>query len=157
MLNPCHIMFGMCTYWCSYSTNIEPLQVGEDLSEQQAHAEKFCLLLASLIKDFEWLEVDLELMWNLLPASVLRATGEATYYLTLMSSAMNINKTGKPMTDSTSAKTIVSTKTNFQTHFLCIASQNWIDELMHENNGPKQFSTWLLKYKEENGCFATAA
>ena len=78
------------------------------MSEQQAHAEKFCLLLASLIKDLDGLEVDLELMWNLLPASVLRANGEATYYLTLMSSAMNINKTGKPVTDSTSDQTIVS-------------------------------------------------
>ena len=72
--------------------------------------EKFCLLLASLIKDFQWLEVDLELLWSLLPTSVLRANGETTYHLTLVSSAININKTGKnPITDTTSStsKTVV--------------------------------------------------
>jgi hypothetical protein len=61
------------------------------------NADKFCDLLAFVLRKlelFEWVEVDVELMWNLLPQSVLRGTsnGEATYYLTLMSSAVNLMK-----------------------------------------------------------------
>ena len=63
------------------------------------NAEKFCCLLAKILKEQEmsdWIEVDLELMWNLLPQSVLRglSNGEATYYLTLVSSAANMTKLG---------------------------------------------------------------
>ena len=44
----------------------------------------------------DWVGIDLELMWNLLPQSVLRglSNGEATYYLTLMSSAANLTRLG---------------------------------------------------------------
>ena len=71
-------------------------QVGEkEMSD--LNAEKFCWLLAHLLSELEmtdWIEVDLELLWNLLPQSVLRglSNGEATYYLTLVSSAANINR-----------------------------------------------------------------
>ena len=81
----------MCvTFMILYS-----VQVGEE-KMSDLNAEKFCLLLAHIIKEQEmsdWIEVDLELLWNLLPQSVLRglSNGEATYYLTLVSSAANIN------------------------------------------------------------------
>ncbi len=79
-------------------------------------AEKFCGLLACLIHEVtlplstlstksnesapktkltsSCLEVDLELMWALLPRSVLKgvANGEATFNLTLMSSAIHLLK-----------------------------------------------------------------
>jgi len=77
--------------------------VGEkELSD--LNAEKFCFLLAQLLQDLqmtEWIEIDLELLWNLLPQSVLRglSNGEATYYLTLVSSAANINRSGKQSDD----------------------------------------------------------
>merc|ERR1712088_460583 len=72
--------------------------VGEE-KMSDLNAEKFCLLLAHVIKEQEmsdWIEIDLELMWNLLPQSVLRglSNGEATYYLTLMSSAANLIRIG---------------------------------------------------------------
>lgn len=61
------------------------------------NAENFCWLLAHILKELQmndWIEVDLELLWNLLPQSVLKglSNGEATYYLTLVSSAANINR-----------------------------------------------------------------
>ncbi len=86
-------------------------QVGEkELSD--LNAEKFCFLLAQLLQDLqmtEWIEIDLELLWNLLPQSVLRglSNGEATYYLTLVSSAANINRSGK-QSDDQSRQSLVS-------------------------------------------------
>ena len=61
--------------------------------------DEFCGQLAHIILELEmsdWVGIDLELMWNLLPQSVLRglSNGEATYYLTLMSSAVNLIKSG---------------------------------------------------------------
>ena len=61
--------------------------------------DEFCGQLAHIILELEmsdWVEIDLELMWNILPQSVLRglSNGEATYYLTLMSSAVNLIKSG---------------------------------------------------------------
>ena len=61
--------------------------------------DEFCGQLAHIILELEmsdWVGIDLELMWNLLPKSVLRglSNGEATYYLTLMSSAVNLIKSG---------------------------------------------------------------
>ena len=81
------------------------------------NAEKFCLLLAHVIKEQEmsdWIEIDLELLWNLLPQSVLRglSNGEATYYLTLVSSAANINTKG--YRQSTSSQTVSITPVNTQ-------------------------------------------
>merc|ERR1719510_2593552 len=83
--------------------------VGEELSD--LNAEKFCGLLSKIMTAqgiSEWIEIDLELMWNLLPQSVLRglANGEATYYLTLVSSAANINTKG--YRQSTSSQTVSS-------------------------------------------------
>ena len=82
------------------------------------NAEKFCLLLAHIIKEQEmsdWIEVDLELLWNLLPQSVLRglSNGEATYYLTLVSSAANINTKGYRHSTS-SAQTVLIGPANTQ-------------------------------------------
>jgi len=62
-------------------------------------AEEFCAQLAHIIQELkmsDWVGIDLELMWNLLPQSVLRglSNGEATYYLTLMSSAANLIRIG---------------------------------------------------------------
>ena len=62
-------------------------------------AEEFCAQLAHIIQELnmtDWVGIDLELMWNLLPQSVLRglSNGEATYYLTLMSSAANLTRLG---------------------------------------------------------------
>ena len=78
------------------------------------NAEKFCLLLAQIIKEqemSEWIEVDLELLWNLLPQSVLRglSNGEATYYLTLVSSAANINTKGYRQSTSSQTVSIATT------------------------------------------------
>ena len=61
--------------------------------------DEFCGQLAHIILELEmsdWVGIDLELMWNILPQSVLRglSNGEATYYLTLMSSAVNLIKSG---------------------------------------------------------------
>jgi len=91
--------------------------VGEE-KMSDLNAEKFCLLLAHIIKEQEmsdWIEVDLELLWNLLPQSVLRglSNGEATYYLTLVSSAANINTKGYRHSTS-SAQTVLIGPANTQ-------------------------------------------
>ena len=62
-------------------------------------AEEFCAQLAHIIQELDmsdWVGIDLEIMWNILPQSVLRglSNGEATYYLTLMSSAANLTRNG---------------------------------------------------------------
>ena len=98
----------------------------ESEGDKTTQAEKFCNLLASLIKDFQWLEVDLELMWSLLPTSVLKSNGEATYYLTLISSAINTYKTGKTDTTSSTPQTEVSTVKVLKIVLSCIYSRKAI-------------------------------
>ena len=98
----------------------------ESEGDKTTQAEKFCNLLASLIKDFQWLEVDLELMWSLLPTSVLKSNGEATYYLTLISSAINTYKTGKTDTTSSTPQTEVSTVQVLKIVLSCIYSRKAI-------------------------------
>ena len=58
----------------------------------------------------DWVGIDLELMWNLLPQSVLRglSNGEATYYLTLMSSAANLTRLGTNNINSLVSKKLIS-------------------------------------------------
>ena len=104
----------MCDITCMILYSV---QVGEE-KMSDLNAEKFCLLLAHIIKEQEmsdWIEVDLELLWNLLPQSVLRglSNGEATYYLTLVSSAANINTKGYRHSTS-SAQTVLLGPANTQ-------------------------------------------
>ena len=65
-------------------------------------------------------------MWSLLPTSVLKSNGEATYYLTLISSAINTYKTGKTDTTSSTPQTEVSTVQVLKIVLSCIYSRKAI-------------------------------
>ena len=81
------------------------------------NADKFCGLLAQLIKEEDmkgWIEIDLELLWSLLPQSVLHglSNGEATYYLTLVSSAVHTSMKSHWNSDQRSEETSLSKPSN---------------------------------------------